>query len=496
MKFFITFRIRLLIILALLLLATLSVQFYLNLRVQEENDHLREQQEQAFLSGISLGFKSMTSEHRLQYIVKQEGQAFYDEKATERIRDVIVIDNEWQVSDTLSGKYLPTSNKDGETIYSDLRKLTDLPPLMETRNRLGDDIENFPNASANQVVRADSEAHTIPIETSKGRWYVMVILKNDQKESARIAAQPLIYTLGILLFSTIITIFLVWRFTQPIANLSKAAKRVADGDLDFRLKDADRADEMGRLAMQFNDMTEELSKSRELQSQLQEAEKSAVVGRLASAIAHEIRNPLNYINLTLDHLRKKFKPEDSDKQETFEKLTSQLKTEVDRINQQVSDFLRYSRPTRLDLKPIEIRQVIKDSLRIVEPQSEEQGITISLIERESVPTAFGDEEVLRSVFNNLFINAAQAMEKTGGKLSVILSSESDFVKVEVKDTGQGIPDKNFDKIFQPYFSTKETGTGLGLAIVKKIVEDHNGTIEVESVGNNGTTFTVKLPLSK
>ena len=494
MKFFITFRIRLLIILALLLVTTLSVQFYLNLQAQRGNDELREKQEQAFLSGIALGFESVTSQFRLKEIVKQKGRSVGDEQTAGRIRDILIINSKWEVNDSLSGKYLPVEDDAGELVYTNLKGLKGLPPLMEGRDRLGDDFKHFPNAVFSSTHAGDGEAHVISIETSQGRWYVMVILDNDREEAARLAAQPLIYTMGILLFSTIITIFLVWRFTQPIANLSKAAKRVADGDLDFRLKDAGRADEMGRLAMQFNDMTRELSKSRELQTQLQEAEKSAVVGRLASAIAHEIRNPLNYINLTLDHLRKKFKPEDEQKQETFEKLTSQLKTEVDRINQQVSDFLRYSRPTRLDLKPIEVRQVIKDSLRLIEPQAEEQGITISLVERENVPTALGDEEVLRSVFNNLLINAAQSMEKTGGKLSIILSSESGFVKVEIKDTGQGIPEENFDKIFQPYFSTKETGTGLGLAIVKKIVEDHNGRIEVGSLENDGTTFTVKLPI--
>jgi nitrogen fixation/metabolism regulation signal transduction histidine kinase len=321
----------------------------------------------------------------------------------------------------------------------------------------------------------------------------MVILENDNIKSAKLASQPLVYMLAILLLSTIITIFLVWRFSRPISDLSKAARRVASGDLNFRLKDVDRNDEIGQLAKQFNLMTEELEKTRELQHQLQEAEKSAVVGRLASAIAHEIRNPLNYINLSLDHLRNKFKPEDESKQENFEKLTSQLKLEVQRINRQVSDFLRYSRPTKLELQPINIRESIEDSLRLIEPQAEDQNIKISLIERENVPNVLADAKILRSVFNNLLINATQAMEKDGGNLNIILSSEADCVKIEIKDTGNGIPEINLEKIFEPYFSTKETGTGLGLAIVKQIIDDHNGKIEVESQENVGTTFVVKLP---
>ncbi|MDQ3635887.1 MAG: ATP-binding protein [Acidobacteriota bacterium] len=494
MNFFNTFRGRLLVILALLLIVTLSVQYFLNLRTQRENDELREAHSEALLAGFAIGVNGMTNQNdRLRDFVKSEGQSFYNQQTKQKIKDILIIDNKWQIWDSLSEKLLPTENEDGELQYIKLKDLKDLPPLMETKEKLGKTIENFPNANEKITDKSKAEAHVIPIQTSEGRWHIMVILENDNIKSAKLASQPLVFMLAILLLSTIITIFLVWRFSRPISDLSKAARRVASGDLNFRLKDVDRNDEIGQLAKQFNLMTEELEKTRELQHQLQEAEKSAVVGRLASAIAHEIRNPLNYINLSLDHLRNKFKPEDESKQENFDKLTSQLKLEVERINRQVSDFLRYSRPTKLDLQPINIRESIEDSLRLIEPQAEDQNIKISLIERENVPNVSGDAKILRSVFNNLLINATQAMEKDGGNLNIILSSEADCVKIEIKDTGNGIPEINLEKIFEPYFSTKETGTGLGLAIVKKIIDDHNGKIEVESQENVGTTFVVKLP---
>jgi two-component system sensor histidine kinase HydH len=137
--------------------------------------------------------------------------------------------------------------------------------------------------------------------------------------------------------------------------------------------------------------------------------------------------------------------------------------------------------------------VVEDSLRIVEAQAAEQNIKISLVEHEDVPRALGDAESLRSVFNNLFINAVQAMEGAGGTLNVKISPDAEFVKIEIEDVGKGISEENVAKIFEPYFSTKETGTGLGLAIVQKIVESHNGTITVESKPNEGTNFIVKLP---
>ena len=122
-------------------------------------------------------------------------------------------------------------------------------------------------------------------------------------------------------------------------------------------------------------------------------------------------------------------------------------------------------------------------------------MTIGIVEHENVPEIMGDPEFLRSVFNNLFINAIQSMESTGGHLGIKISPDEngEFVNFEITDTGNGISPEHLSKIFEPYFSTKETGTGLGLAIVQKIVETHNGKIEVESAVGAGTKFTVKLP---
>jgi signal transduction histidine kinase len=494
MRFFSTFRGKLLLILLLLLVATLSVQYYLNLKTQRENNELRQLQSQALVAGIAVGFNSLTSrDDRVSDLIDRPGQTFLDPNSKERIRDIIIIDGDWRVIDSINPAYLPEDDENGTVVYKNLSDLTDLPPLMEAR-RLGDDVKHFPNAYT-EASAVNDEAHAIPIETSKGRWYVMVLLKSDRGEAARRAAQPLVFTLGILLVSTLVTFYLVWRFTRPIANLSDAAREVAAGHLTVRVPDDTRQDEMGRLAQRFNEMTAQLERKQELEAQLQQAEKSAVVGRLGSAIAHEIRNPLNYINLTLDHLRSAFSPDDAEKREKFQKLTAQLKTEVARINQQISDFLNYSRPAKANLVPTDIRTVVDDSLRIVEAEAAEKNIKIALVEHEHVPKIMGDGEFLRSVFNNLFINAIQSMQASGGKLNVRITPDDDgeFVKVEVTDTGAGIPEANLEKIFEPYFSTKETGTGLGLAIVQKIVDIHHGTVTAATNLGEGARFTVRLP---
>jgi signal transduction histidine kinase len=489
MSFFSTFRGRLLLILLFLLVTTLGVQYYLNLLSEVENRQLREKQNRAIYAGITLGVNSLTSDFRIQDLVAQPGRL--DDDAGRRIKDILIIDSSWQVSDSLSDEYLPEQADDGTIVFKNLANLKDLPPLMEPE-RLGSDVSHFPNATNPNTADPD-EAYAMPIETSQGRWYVMVLLKNDANAAILRAAQPLIFTLAILLVSTLVTFYLVWRFTRPIANLSNAAREVGEGNLTVRVPGSQRTDEMGQLASRFNEMTSELEKKSELEAKLQQAEKSAVVGRLGSAIAHEIRNPLNYINLTLDHLRSKFKPQENDKAEAFEKLTAQLKAEVARINQQISDFLNYSRPANANLRSIDARKVVEDSLRIVEAEAEEKHIKIGLVEQEDVSQVLGDPEFLRSVFNNLFINAVQSMESTGGNLNVRISPDDGFVRFDISDTGSGITEENIPKIFEPYFSTKETGTGLGLAIVQKIVDVHHGTIDVKSSQGSGTSFTLKLP---
>jgi signal transduction histidine kinase len=481
-----------LIVLAFLLVVTLGVQYYLNLQNERVNAELRKKQEQALVAGIVLGVNGMQSPYRMSEVLEQENQAFFNERIKDKIQDVIVISNDWTVYDSLNPDYLPTVDENGKTVYKKISDLNDLPPLVDSE-RLGEDKDKFPNAHF-EGDDWTAEAHAIPIETNRGRWYVMVILKNDRNLIAQRAALSLIYTLIVLLISTMITVFLVWRFTEPIALLSEAARKIAQGDLSVRVPTKKRTDEIGKLAAQFNEMITQLEKNKQLEQQLKEAEKKAVVGRLASAIAHEIRNPLNYINLTLDYLLAKFAPEDEVKRADFKELTIQLKAEVARINQQITDFLNYSRPPNLNLQPVELKKIIEDSIKVAEAEAEDLPIQIELLCEEPATKVMADEQALRSVFNNLFINAIQAMAERGGTLKIDVSSKANgFVQIEVADTGVGISPENLPKIFEPYFSTKETGTGLGLAIVKKLIEEHKGKIDVESELGKGAKFILKLP---
>jgi signal transduction histidine kinase len=509
LNLFYSFRIRLLLVLAAILVATLGLQYYLNRRAERKQAALNEsarqesarviaEQEQALAAAFKLGIESISKREWLYNLYEdaKAEQPLLDEKAG-RITNILVVDSQGRVLDSLTD-YNPVEKPDSTLEYFYLRDVK-LPPLINPTQIRGDNIE-LPQSSLTPVPQGAGvpRAFAFPVETDRrGRNYIIVALGSANAPSGMVNREEtstLIYTLVVLLVMIILTSVLVWRFTRPIKDLSEAARRVAAGELDFRVH-AERRDEMGALAARFNEMIAGVGRTRELESRLNQAERSAVVGRLASAIAHEIRNPLNYINLTLDHLRTAFAPEDEKKRETFERLAVQLKKEVARINTRITEFLKYTRPTRLELRPLDLRLLSEDALRMVEVQAMECGIETRVEVEGAVPAIMGDEDSLRSVFTNLIINGLQAIDGQGGRLTIHLAQEEAgrSARINITDTGRGIPPENISQIFEPYFSTKETGTGLGLAIVKKAVDDHGGTISVKSEPGAGTTFTISLP---
>ncbi|MCU1268016.1 MAG: hypothetical protein JWM21_4334 [Acidobacteria bacterium] len=492
-----SFRLRLLLLLAALLGLTLGVQYYVNLRSVRNNTQRLAEQEQAIMGGMALGVSAVSSKSYLDDLKRNLKQPLLDENHG-RVENVLVVDSDGNVRDSLDDRYEPTTNDDGSPRYVPLTRVI-LPPVSGVVEFV-DESQRRPSwlAVSNAAKPGEPGAFYLPVETNQGRWYVIVVLGSASNLTNILQAQAsksLRYTLILLLVTTLVTGILVWRFTRPIKDLSIAARRVAGGDFSIRVPAA-RRDEVGALAEAFNEMTAKLGRTRQLETQLHQAEKAAVVGRLASAIAHEIRNPLNYINLTLDHLRSAFAPEEPNKRETFERLANQLKAEVARINTHISDFLSYSRPTRLEPQPLNLRVEAEDAMRMIEVQASENGVETRVEERGSVPQVMADRQAVRSILTNLIINSLQALDGHGRRIVVTLSTDDSTrrVQIEVADTGRGIPPEDISKVFEPYYSTKETGTGLGLAIVKKAVDEHGGTISVTSKQGSGTTFVITLPL--
>ena len=492
-----SFRVRLLLLLAALLILTVGVQYYVNLRSVRSNTQFIAEQQKAILAGVALGVNSLSSGLYLDQMREQAQQSLLGEQA-ERVKNVLIVDDDGNIKDSLDKNQIPRQNADKSISYVKVKDIS-LPPL---RSAVELPSENAPLPEGmtlgHQTTLNDPGAFYFPVTTTNGRRLVVVVLGSANSMMTilrRQARQSLLYTLAVLLVTTCLTAIVVWRFTRPIKSLSIGARRVAAGDFSFRVLSSGRRDEMGELTELFNDMIVKLDRTRELEAQLYNAEKAVVVSRLASAIAHEIRNPLNYINLTLDHLRVTFAPTDPEKQEKFDSLTAQLKSEVARINARITEFLNYSRPAALEPQSLDLGALTRDALRIFEPQASECNVEMRIEEKSNLPRVIADAESLRSALTNLVINGLQSLDGNGGRLSISLSSEEEGrrVRIDVTDTGRGITPEDISKVFEPYYSTKETGTGLGLAIVRKAVEDHQGTISVKSKVGEGTTFTITLP---
>jgi signal transduction histidine kinase len=492
-QIFNSFRARLVLLLVGLLGLTLGVQYYVNLRSVQKNAHMLVAQEQAIMAGVALGVNSISSNKYLPQI-KSNVQ---DQLPDGRVRNVLVVDGDGNVLDSLVQGFGPVQNPDKSTRFVHISSV----PLPSLRSAVelseeGQPLPAWLTTSTPSPQAGDPGAFYFPVETQQGRWYVIVVLGSAstmQNILERQASRSALYTLMLLGATTLVTGLFVWRFTRPIKNLSVAVRRVATGDFAVRVP-TDRRDEMGALSTAFNDMIARVGRLREVETQLHQVEKAAVVGRLAAAIAHEIRNPLNYINLTLDHLRSAFAPADPTKRATFERLADQLKAEVQRINRHITDFLKYSRPSSLELETLDLRAQAEDAMRVIEGQAAESSINTSVEVTGQLPRVMADKDSLRSVFTNLLLNSLEAVDGEGGSIAVKLSPETqNRVRIEISDTGRGIAPADIAKIFEPYYSTKETGTGLGLAIVKKAIDDHGGSISVSSKAGSGTTFTITLP---
>jgi len=289
----------------------------------------------------------------------------------------------------------------------------------------------------------------------------------------RLFATGMVFTVGIAL-----TIFLARRYTEPIHNLVDDFKRVSDGDLSVTIPVESR-DEIGDLAAGFNNMVEQLREREALEKRLYEAEHLSRVGQLASGIAHEIRNPLNYISLAIDHLKAEMLPKLNGDCDELEELTSKIKEEVRRVNYMVVNFMNYGRPLKLRRTLVPYTDILAKTLPVLQDRLAEQHITVDQHIPADLPPLWVDQELLRNCILNFVNNAAQAMQG-GGVITLGATQKEEHIQLIFTDQGKGIAPEDINKIFQPYFTTKDVGIGLGLAITERVIKEHGGTIQVDS----------------
>lgn len=329
---------------------------------------------------------------------------------------------------------------------------------------------------------------------------------------------------GVLLagsiFGLAVSGFIGNRLSRPIRELKKVVQRVSAGERDLRIETTSR-DEIGELAQEFNAMTvtlmqretaiNELNRGLELkvqertaeleaknrllvktQSELVRAEKLAAVGELAAGVAHEINNPMAIIRGNAEVLLLELPPEHPSREEA-----EIIARQVARVKGIVGNLLSFARQLPMSVKRVAIDPILIEILHQIKHHVSLEGVEVRWEPATVEIVLEADENQLRQVFTNLIINAVQAMEK-GGALTIrtALGSGGDSCRIEIGDTGSGIPPEQINDIFTPFFTTKQNGTGLGLSVSYGIVKDHGGTIAVRSEPGTGAVFVITLPLSR
>lgn len=233
---------------------------------------------------------------------------------------------------------------------------------------------------------------------------------------------------------------------------------------------------------------EDLSEAKALEAERRRLDRLAALGEMAAVVAHEIRNPMAGIAAGIEYLTKNI-PEGSLQKEGVAMILG----EIQRVNSILEDILSVARPFQLTLSPEAMPDIMESVLRRCQTSIEAKTIQVARHFAAPLPPVHADRERLEQALTNLVLNAIQAMS-AGGKLNVTLGADNKELRIAISDTGPGIPIEAQQRIYEPFFTTKAQGTGLGLAIARRVIEEHNGTIEVVSKLGKGTTFTIRLPL--
>jgi len=307
------------------------------------------------------------------------------------------------------------------------------------------------------------------------------------------AIRRAIAALVVIGIGTVLAVVLAGRYIRPIKQVVGAAGKVAAGDLSQELS-TDRRDEIGELSRSFNHMVERLREDRDLKERLRTAEHLASVGQFAKSIAHEIKNPLNFISLSIDHMREAYRPSESDRSESFDSLVLNIKGEIQRISRFAESFLEYGRPFELRRRRLPLGQLVDSVLDLASAKAQQGKIAI-VREYGLLPEVSLDPEFIRTCLYNIVLNAFEAMPG-GGTLTVRAEQSNDRLALSFVDSGVGVEREKLDKVFEPFFTTKSRGLGLGLALTRKVIEEHGGKVQFDSCLGKGSVVTMIFPLEE
>ncbi|HWC15527.1 MAG TPA: ATP-binding protein, partial [Terriglobales bacterium] len=393
----------------------------------------------------------------------------------------------WQAAGSASGEL---QDKSGSIAMPD-----DLKPILE-RARNGD--PNLPGrVHLEGASRPPFAIRAVPLfGLDSSQPLAILLIATSQREladlQARIRSTALLIALAGIVLSILASGWAAGRVSRPIEELSRAAEDVAAGNWDRKVVAGftNNQDEVARLIVSFNKMTSELLQQRDRALQ---AERVAAWRELARRLAHELKNPLFPLQITVENLMKARQQDSSEFNEIFAESTTTLLDELNNLRKIIGRFSDFSKMPTPQLQPVNINQLLADIARLFTPLLSGAAKPIQLASNFAAvdTTISGDPDLLRRAFENLILNAIDAMPD-GGTLRVKTSTVADAVLIEIADTGAGLTEEEAGRLFTPYYTTKQHGTGLGLAIVQSVISDHGARISVRSRPGQGTTFRMEF----
>ena len=368
-------------------------------------------------------------------------------------------------------------------------------PLVDAVRQYNQEITGIVSWSSDQ---ADDEVfHAIPLRgAGKDRPLLGILLVGNSRRSyvelkRRIRDSALLVGGGGIVLAILLSSWAAARVTRPVEQLARAAQDVASGNWNTRV-DVHGDDEIGQLADSFNRMTTELLAHKE---RLVQTERVAAWRELARRLAHELKNPLFPLQLTVENLTRARTQSPEQFDEVFRESSQTLLAEIANLKGIIGRFSEFSKMPQPQLQPVQVNDVVRGVAQLYQAQLQEPGrvpIHCNLSLDEKLPVIAADSELLHRALSNLVLNAMDAMPD-GGELVLRTRRDDGKVVIEVSDTGSGLTREECERIFTPYYTSKQHGTGLGLAIVQSVVSDHGGRISVQSEPGRGTTFVIELP---
>jgi two-component system, NtrC family, nitrogen regulation sensor histidine kinase NtrY len=367
--------------------------------------------------------------------------------------------------------------------------------LIEAVRQYNQEMSGVVKWSADQ---ADDEVfHAIPLPgAGKDRPLLGVLLVGNSRRSyvelkRRIGASALLVGGGGIILAILLSSWVAARVTRPVEQLARAAQDVAAGNWDTRVE-IHGDDEVAQLAESFNRMTAELLAQKE---RLVQTERVAAWRELARRLAHELKNPLFPLQLTVENLMRARTQSPEQFDEVFRESSSTLLAEISNLKAIIGRFSEFSKMPHPQLQAVQMNEILRGVVKLYQAQLQAPGrapIECKMELDDGLGTIAADPDLLHRALSNLVLNAMDAMPN-GGTLTLRTRRDDGKIIIDVADTGSGLTPEECERIFTPYYTSKQHGTGLGLAIVQSVVSDHGGRISVQSEPGRGTTFVIELP---